>query len=304
MGCIKNNIEIKKRQNNFICTYKMAYNNACNSINTGYSPFIISFKKVSKIIKYTNTKQHKLSKSVPVLLYNYYFLYKVIYKTTIPNIPTNPNSNYALMYGGLAYTITGGNFLEGAAIGLVVTALNHALHAALDPDPTQQQKGNEKKVKTVVLENKVWDLDGDGRLSLNEANRLTKILPNDPNIKYEINIDIKKIDLSGIFREDIENISPKNHKSINLFFRNGKDGNVFGNLTFVNKGNGTLGIYQDSYDFKLHNPWNIENSLRNINTFFGKIYNGANGGTPFYININGYIIINSLKNRPIQGALH
>ena len=282
----------------------MAYNNTCNSINTGYSPFFVRLKKESKIIKYTYTKQHKHSNPVPVLLYNYYFLYKVIYNPTIPIIPTNPNSDYALMYGGLASAITGGNFLEGAAIGLVVTALNHALHEALDPNPTQQQELNEKKVKTVVLENKVWDLDGDGRLSLNEANRLTKILPNDPNIKYEINIDIKKIDLSGVFREDIENISPKNHKSINLFFRNGKDGNVFGNLTFVNKGNGTLGIYQDSYDFKLHNPWNIENSLRNINTFFGKIYNGANGGTPFYINIKGYIIINSLKNRPIQGALH
>ena len=304
MDCIKNNIEIIKRQNNFICIYKMAYNNTCNSINTGYFRLFVSFKKESKIIKYTYTKQHKHSNPVPVLLSNYYFLYKVIYNPAILFIPTNPNSDYALMYGSLASTITGGNFLEGDEIGLVVTALNHALHEALDPDPTQQQELNEKKVKTVVLENKVWDLDGDGRLSLNEANRLTKILPNDPNIKYEINIDIKKIDLSGVFREDIENISPKNHKSINLFFRNGKDGNVFGNLTFVNKGNGTLGIYQDSYDFKLHNPWNIENSLRNINTFFGKIYNGANGGTPFYININGYIIINSLKNRPIQGALH
>ena len=151
MYCIKNNIEIIKRQNNFICTYKMAYNNACNSINTGYSPFFVRLKKESKIIKYTYTKQHKLSNSVPLQLYNYYFLYKVIYNPTILFIPTNPNSDNAQMYGGLASTITGGNFLEGAAIGLVVTALNHALHAALDPDPTQQQKGNEKKV------NKTWD---------------------------------------------------------------------------------------------------------------------------------------------------
>ena len=33
---------------------------------------------------------------------------------------------------------------------MVVTALNHALHAALDPDPTQQQKGNEKKVEEEI----------------------------------------------------------------------------------------------------------------------------------------------------------
>ena len=156
MDCIKNNIEITKRQNNFICTFKMAYNNTCNSINTGYFRLFVSFKKESKIIKYTFSKQHKFSKSVPVQLYNYYFLYKVFYNPTIPIIPTNPYSDYALMYGSLASTITSGNFLEGAAIGLVVTALNHALHEALDPDPTQQQKGNEKKVKTVVLENKVW----------------------------------------------------------------------------------------------------------------------------------------------------
>ena len=57
-----------------------------------------------------------------------------------PFIPTNPNSDYALMYDGLSSTITGGNFLEGAAIGLVVTALNHALHAALDPDPKKQKE--------------------------------------------------------------------------------------------------------------------------------------------------------------------
>ena len=153
MDCIKNNIETIKRQNNFICIYKMAYNNTCNSINTGYFPFFINFKKESKIIKYTYTKQHKHSNSVPVLLYNYYFLYKVIYNPTILFIPTNPNSDYALMYGGLASTITGGNFLEGAAIGLVVTALNHALHEALDPDPKKQNDKNKQTTNNQVKEN-------------------------------------------------------------------------------------------------------------------------------------------------------
>ena len=140
MDCINNNIEIIKRQNNFICTFKMAYNNTCNSINTGYFRLFVSFKKESKIIKYTYTKQHKHSNPVPVQLYNYYFLYKVIYNPAIPIIPTNPNSDNGLMYDGLASTITGGNFLEGAAIGLVVTALNHALHEALDPDPKKQKE--------------------------------------------------------------------------------------------------------------------------------------------------------------------
>ena len=152
MDCINNNIEIIKRQNNFICTYKMAYNNACNSINTRYSPFFVRLKKESKIIKYTYTKQHKLSNSVPLQLYNYYFLYKVIYNPTILFIPTNPNSDNGLMYGGLASAITGGDFAQGAAIGLVVTALNHALHAALDPDPKNQQEKNVEKIRKAIAE--------------------------------------------------------------------------------------------------------------------------------------------------------
>ena len=70
-------------------------------------------------------------------------------------IPTNPNSDYAQIYGGLASAITCGNFLEGAAIGLVVTALNHALHEALDPDPTQQQKQKSEHVLQYEKENGV-----------------------------------------------------------------------------------------------------------------------------------------------------
>ena len=193
MDCIKNNIEIIKRQNNFICTYKMAYNNACNSINTGYFPFLVSFKKESKIIKYTYTKQHKHSNPVPVLLYNYYFLYKVIYNPTILFIPTNPNSDYALMYGSLASTITGGNFLEGAAIGLIVTALNHALHAALDPDPTQQQKQKSKHVLQYEKENGVelFSTMDEAAIDWGKNNNFKSILNNteyNSNI-FEINID-------------------------------------------------------------------------------------------------------------------
>ena len=193
MDCIKNNIEITKRQNNFICTFKMAYNNTCNSINTGYSPFFVRFKKESKIIKYTYTKQHKHSNPVPVLLYNYYFLYKVIYNPTILFIPTNPNSDYALMYGGLASTITGGNFLEGAEIGLDVTALNHALHAALDPDPTQQQKQKSKLVLQYEKENGVelYSTMDEAAIDWGKNNNFKSILNNteyNSNI-FEVNID-------------------------------------------------------------------------------------------------------------------
>ena len=92
MNSIKNNIQIIYKQYSIFPKNIMAYNNTCNSINTGYSPFFVRFKKESKIIKYTYTKQHKHSNPVPVQLYNYYFLYKVIYNPAILFIPTNPNS--------------------------------------------------------------------------------------------------------------------------------------------------------------------------------------------------------------------
>ena len=90
MNSIKNNIQIIYKQYSIFPKNIMTYNITCNSINTRYSPFFVRFKKESKIIKYT--KQHKHSNPVPVQLYNYYFLYKVIYNPTILFIPTNPNS--------------------------------------------------------------------------------------------------------------------------------------------------------------------------------------------------------------------
>ena len=202
-------------------------------------------------------------------------------------IPTNPNSDNGLMYGGLASAITGGDFAQGAAIGLVVTALNHALHEALDPNPTQQQKGNEKKVKTVVLENKVWDLDGDGRLSLNEANRLTKILPNKPNVKYTINIDLNKLDLSNLYSEDFWG-GVNSVKTANLLFASNRlnDGLVFENIRLRLYPDNMVKAFGDKYDFDMKSWLNPLNWVRNFETIIGSFY--AGNGTPFYINLNGF----------------
>ena len=52
--------------------------------------------------------------------------------------------------GGLAASVTGGDFLDGAATGLIVTALNHGLHAAFDPQTSEQQE--QKNEKLVRLE--------------------------------------------------------------------------------------------------------------------------------------------------------
>ena len=201
-------------------------------------------------------------------------------------IPTNPNSDNAQMYGGLASTITGGNFLEGGAIGLDVTALNHALHAALDPDPTQQQKGNEKMVKNENKSNGVeitnWDKNGDGKLQTDEA----KVVWQRKNANHNdyINIDFNKVDLGDITYDDFNDVSVGNTKPINLIFRNSSDGTVYGNLTFKNEGNYLICSSGDKYNFDYKKGWqtNLSTSARNILNFAGKLYNGK--GTEFKIN--------------------
>ncbi len=53
--------------------------------------------------------------------------------------------------GGIAAAITGGDFLEGAATGLIVTALNHG-HEALRRNSQGQQKLNQQKIKANTID--------------------------------------------------------------------------------------------------------------------------------------------------------
>jgi hypothetical protein len=59
------------------------------------------------------------------------------------NVATNSNPWATLavgtMAGGISSTITGGSFLEGAAIGLAVTGFNHLMHGGWE------KQGNDNK---------------------------------------------------------------------------------------------------------------------------------------------------------------
>ena len=120
--------------------------------------------------------------------------------------------------GGLSATITGGNFLEGAAIGLVVTALNHALHAALDPDPKKQQALLQKK-----LINRIKELFPDLKLDDYDVIKITvspdadgnykttvEGLFQDKNGKLELAYTSSRADkITGIYDPSTIHISPK-----------------------------------------------------------------------------------------------
>ena len=79
--------------------------------------------------------------------------------------------------GGLAASVTGGDFLDGAATGLIVTALNHGLHEAFDPQTSEQQEQkNEKKVND-CLKDKNVDYEPDKAVDYMER----KYNDNEPN---------------------------------------------------------------------------------------------------------------------------
>ena len=80
--------------------------------------------------------------------------------------------------GGLAASITGGDFLDGAATGLIVTALNHGLHDIFDPlTSEQQEQKNEKLVRLEHDKVKVtFDPGADNPVSEKTAEYFKKIL--------------------------------------------------------------------------------------------------------------------------------
>ncbi|MCJ7933837.1 MAG: hypothetical protein MUW56_09425 [Chryseobacterium sp.] len=67
---------------------------------------------------------------------------------------------FEALAGGAGSALSGGNFWQGALIGGTVAGLNHAMH----------EIGNELTQKEPQQKKESWDLDGDGKMDLGEAN--------------------------------------------------------------------------------------------------------------------------------------
>ena len=181
--------------------------------------------------------------------------------------------------GGVGSKLTGGNFWEGAAIGLTVSALNHLAH------------------KFTKKSTAKWDLDGDGKLSLGEANSWYR----NGNGK-EIFVDASKIDLAFISSSDL---STEEYRSIQTLSKS-EDGRVYGNITMklVSTNSNRVKILPDTYNFEMHSyrSFNVKSLaktyVRNTATMVGQVVAGF--GSSFQINFDGYGYIGSGVSSYIQ----
>ena len=182
--------------------------------------------------------------------------------------------------GGVGSVLAGGNFWEGAGTGLIVAGLNHAMHSMDSPfdekTAQSQQQGDP------------WDLDGDGRISLDEANNWYRNGNGQP-----ITVDASKIDLNSV---DTSKWQKGGKYGVQTLF-NSKEGRVLGNITVEYLGNNQIKILPDTYNFEMHgNPLSVRTKpwtmIRNTATFLGLMKAGS--GMQYKINFSG---INTIKSR-------
>lgn len=190
---------------------------------------------------------------------------------------------FGAIVGGVGSELVGGNFWQGAVIGGIVAGLNHAMHKMDNPladkSVQDQQPGNP------------WDLDGDGRISLDEANNWYR-----NGEGQTITLDASKIDLNSV---DTSKWQKGGKYGVQTLF-NSKEGRVLGNITVEYLGNNQVKILPDTYNFEMHgNPLSVRNPIKNYGTWIRNTATvlglmKAESGMQFKINFNG---INTIKPR-------
>lgn len=157
--------------------------------------------------------------------------------------------------GGVGSAIAGGSFWQGAVQGAITSSLNHAAHHLSGPgDPP-------------------WDLNGDGRLSLSEANKWYR-----EGHGKSIVVDASKIDLDFLSLADWE---PGQARGVQTL-TSSSDGLIYGQLRIHYEGRGSFYIAPDNYGFEMQpNNGTFSRAFRNFAT---KIGDGVAGrGTPYAI---------------------
>ena len=193
--------------------------------------------------------------------------------------------------GGLAASVTGGDFLDGAATGLIVTALNHGLHEAFDPlTSEQQEQKNEKKVND-CLKDKNVDYDPDKAVEYVEEHRFpesnkqcatnvreaidaggidTKIRGNmhlgNPDYTYAKNYDLnlEKWGFTDMKISSLDGYTPKNGDI--AVIQNHKGGNIAGHIQMY-----SAKLKAWILDFKQNKPFYLGNGYQTNKPSF-KIY--------------------------------
>jgi len=124
-----------------------------------------------------------------------------------------------------------------------------------------------------IIENP-WDLNGDGKLQLKEANRWYRRGKGKP-----ITVGADQVDLGFLDPRAFD--SSGDWVEVNLYGKN-SDGFVFGKLEVKYQGNGAFSIKSNEYDFRI----NIGKHARNAATAIGHAW-ATKGGSTTVVN-GGY----------------
>jgi hypothetical protein len=129
--------------------------------------------------------------------------------------------------------------------------------------------------------NNAWDTNGDGQLSLSEANDWSRANGGDITVEAE-GVDFSKSDVK--FNERGQGFA--NLQKDNPF----KGGLVYGTLELKKEVSGNIRISRDEYNFAMHS-WKTD-AGRNIGTIMGRIYAGPFPMHPYNINFHGNANLN------------
>ncbi|KFF08097.1 hypothetical protein IX38_08115 [Chryseobacterium luteum] len=120
-----------------------------------------------------------------------------------------------------------------------------------------------------------WDTNGDGKMSLSEANNWYRT-----GDGKAVTLDASKIDLNNVNTKGW--VKGKTYNVQTLV--NSSDGRVLGNITVKYLGNNQVSILADTYNFEQHGKF-TDSPFRNAATVLGKW--AAGEGQQYQINFKG-----------------
>jgi hypothetical protein len=132
-----------------------------------------------------------------------------------------------------------------------------------------------------------WDLDGDGKITLDEANNWCR-----KGNGQAISLDASKVDLDFV---DTTGWKVGETHGIQTLFSS-HQGRVFGNITVKYLGNNQVKILPDTYDFNQHGSY-FSSPIRNPANSLGRWVAGA--GQKYDINFKGVNTIFNPRTQPV-----
>ncbi|MGX5691268.1 hypothetical protein, partial [Arcticibacter tournemirensis] len=213
------------------------------------------------------------------------------------NLSTSFNLNRGSARNFSTTASLGGNVSSSGYVSLTSWLTGRTLSSSIDDGttggPKKASQNKSRVVKSNANNGESWDIDGNGKLWLGEANRWYR-----EGGGNDINLPASAVDLSGIDPDLFYGMKPNGLPvTVQLLYKNFiGDGPVFGQLDLIYQGGNKVKIVSNKYDFDngaaLGHPWfeSVDGFLRNVFTKAGEgVATGLwiDTGRPYMINFIG-----------------